>query len=418
VQVDERPAGADRLRIVGDSQEFDNDFFVAPFVQHEFTVMFLGDDTADDPRGLRYFLDRVWDETPRRKVTISECRAQDPLKVPETKGAGPSALPDLMVSAGVSESHRPALQAYLESGGSVLLLAVDQMAAQAIVSFLPGVSLANSTEGTGTNTTGSNGERKAYALLSEFDFTHPILATFPEPRFGDFTKVRFWSHRQMQVDPASNAHVLARFDDGSPALWEQAVGQGRAYVLTSTWRPIDSQLALSSKFVPLMASLLDQAAGVEGTSAPNLNVGQSITLPILPGDSVLVTTPDGTQRQLPAEERTFPDTDSPGTYRFQWPDKSHAFAVNLSATESDTVPVAADQLEQLGVRIGAVPGYNEQLDRERQLRDIELESRQKLWQWLMVVAMGVIGIETFVAHRIQSRSQSATHARQNPSPES
>src|SRR6185503_14634693 len=53
------------------------------------------------------------------------------------------------------------------------------------------------------------------------------------------------------------AHVLAKFDDGSPALVQLSVGKGNLLVLASGWNPTDSQFAVSSKFPPLMQRMLD-----------------------------------------------------------------------------------------------------------------------------------------------------------------
>ena len=39
------------------------------------------------------------------------------------------------------------------------------------------------------------------------------------------------------------------------------------------------------------------------------------------------------------------------------------------------------------------------LKRIRQQRDTELESRQKIWRWLVVGALGVLIVETFWAGR-------------------
>ena len=43
--------------------------------------------------------------------------------------------------------------------------------------------------------------------------------------------------------------------------------------------------------------------------------------------------------------------------------------------------------------------FREQLEHERHLRDVELEGRQKLWRWLLVVALGVLTLETWLAGR-------------------
>src|SRR5439155_5244032 len=96
-----------------------------------------------------------------------------------------------------------------------------------------------------------------YAMLAEIDFRHPLFAPFADPRFSDFTKIHFWKYRRLDTAAIPGARVLAKFDSGDPALLEVPLGKGRVFVLTSGWQPEDSQLALSSKFVPLLYSLLE-----------------------------------------------------------------------------------------------------------------------------------------------------------------
>ena len=64
------------------------------------------------------------------------------------------------------------------------------------------------------------------------------------------------------------------------------------------------------------------------------------------------------------------------------------FAVNLSPAESNTAPLDLEQLEQLGVKTGTALSKSERLERIRQQRDTELESRQKIWRWLIVAHLG------------------------------
>ena len=56
-----------------------------------------------------------------------------------------------------------------------------------------------------------------------------------------------------------------------------------------------------------------------------------------------------------------------------------------------------EQLDQLGVKTGTALTRAERLDRIRQQRDTELESRQKIWRWLLVGALGVLVVETYWA---------------------
>lgn len=162
------------------------------------------------------------------------------------------------------------------------------------------------------------------------------------------------------------------------ALLERSIGKGRVLALTSGWQPGDSQLALSSKFVPLVGALLDLACG--GTEvAESVAVGQPVTLPAsTPPEPIVVQTPDGREVRLEAEHSTFTETDQPGIFRAKVGSTETRFAVNLSATESLTTPLDLEQLEQRGVRIGIEQTRSERIDRVRQQRDTELESRQKV----------------------------------------
>jgi hypothetical protein len=73
--------------------------------------------------------------------------------------------------------------------------------------------------------------------------------------------------------------------------------------------------------------------------------------------------------------------------------------VNLAAAESNTTPMALEQLEQLGLRLGQNLTRAERLNQIRQQRDTELEGRQKIWRWLIVGALGVLVLETWWAGR-------------------
>jgi hypothetical protein len=399
VKMPERPAGVDRLTLVGDTDDFDNEYFVGPVHQRSFRVAFLGTDRVDDAQGLRYFLERIWAETPRRKVTIEEPPDGQPwMLVPGQKL-------DLVVSPGVNDSYRSTLQKYLEEGGVALLLAGTADATRQIAELLPGVVAERGETSPGDGERPPGSVTSSYALWTELDFQHPLFAAFADPRFGDFTKIRFWNRQRLSLRPEAEARVLARFDDASPALWEQPLGRGRVFVLASTWRPADSQLALSSKFVPLLSSLLNHAAGAVMGPLRDPVVGETLTLPAPSGQETwMVTTPEGTRTPLPADSPRW-KFDRPGIFSFQAGDEIRVVPVNLAARESDTTPLAPDRLEQLGVRMGELPTGVERAERQRQLRDLELESRQKLWQWLIVVALVLLGIETMVAARAAQQQE-------------
>ena len=82
------------------------------------------------------------------------------------------------------------------------------------------------------------------------------------------------------------------------------------------------------------------------------------------------------------------------------------FAVNVAAEESRTAPLSFEELERLGLPLKRQPlASAQQLEQQRQrLHAAELESRQKLWRWLIVMALVVLLTETWLAGRITRRS--------------
>ncbi len=72
--------------------------------------------------------------------------------------------------------------------------------------------------------------------------------------------------------------------NGEPTLLERLTGQGRVIALTSGWQPGDSQLALSTKFVPFIGAVT--AVGVFGISSAIL--GESFSSIQVAGIALLI----------------------------------------------------------------------------------------------------------------------------------
>ncbi|MFO0910851.1 MAG: hypothetical protein U0794_21340, partial [Isosphaeraceae bacterium] len=225
--------------------------------------------------------------------------------------------------------------------------------------------------------------------------------------FNDFTKVRFWKYRRIKADALGEARVIARFEGGDPALIEKVVGTGRLFVLTSGWAPADSQLARSSKFVPLMGGLLEGPGGAVSESALS-RVGDPVRLPPPKNadEPIRVATPSGASLLVPAGERDFKATNEPGVYTSRAGTGSWSFAVNLDPAESRTAPLAVETLQQLGCKLAGEEAAAPDAEHRRQLQNAELEGRQKLWRWLIVAVTAILIVETWIAGR-QSRSRPA-----------
>lgn len=377
------------LKLLGDAHEFDNSLYFTPPRQQEMTVFFLGEDEANDPAGLRYFLDRAWAETPQRIVRVQGRKSNEPLAASDIRSS-----PLVVIQGKVSEETLTVLDQYLREGGTVL---------RVLTRTGPAQELAQLAEVPSLEVTEAPSER--YAMLKDIDFNHPLFAPLSGPQFGDFTKVHFWKHRRLSDPTLGGAKVLARFDGGDPAVLEKTVGRGRLIVLTTGWQPSDSQLARSSKFVPLMTVLIELRGGKQ-TSNSTIRIDDRV--PLSPDDAfsgVRVRKPDGTTVTLPPNTPTFDGTDQPGVYTLDAATGPRSFAVNLDPAESLTSPLPSETLEQLGCRLAKRESHESQDRYERQQRDIELERNQSLWRGLILAAIFVLIVETTLAGR-RNRSTS------------
>jgi hypothetical protein len=175
---------------------------------------------------------------------------------------------------------------------------------------------------------------------------------------------------------------------------EKGLGKGRLVVLASGWSPADSQLARSTKFMPLMSGLL---IGPNASPDVSANVLVHDEVP-LPEGAVAVRKPDGATTKLEPGSRAFSGTDAPGIYSIDTPEGPRTFAVNLEPSESKTAPLEPEMLEQFGCRL-AKSAARVEVEREtaRQLKNAELEGRQKLWRPLILAAMATLIVETWLA---------------------
>jgi anti-sigma-K factor RskA len=83
--------------------------------------------------------------------------------------------------------------------------------------------------------------------------------------------------------------------------------------------------------------------------------------------------------------------------------------VNLGPEESKTALLPIETLQKLGVplKTEARPDPKQAAlaaKARQQMQAVELESRQKLWRWLIVIALVVLMMETWLAGRITRRA--------------
>jgi hypothetical protein len=373
------------LRLRGDTVEFDNTLYLAAGRKDDATVFYVGKDTADDPAGLLYYLERVFQDTPRRSVRV--------LPKPPKEALGwesERSVPLVVLAGETTPENIDRLRRYVRGGGTLL----DVITAPGRASTLAALADAPDWEV----------EEAAVdrdVMLGEIAFDHPLFAPLAGAQFNDFTKIHFWKYRRIPKDALGEARVLARFENGDAAVLEKTLGKGRIVVLASGWDPADSQLARSSKFVPLMSALLE-GQDPRPTDAANYLVHDRVPLPAVEdaAKGLAVHKPDGATFTTPPETTSFGETDLPGVYAIDMADGRRSFAVNLDPAESKTSPLHVETLEQFGCRLANPSRKVDDHESLRQMQNMELEGRQKLWRWLILAAIGVLIVETWLAGRL------------------
>jgi len=385
-------ATAKTLILSGDDHEFDNALYLAPHLTQQANILYLGREDANDPKGMLYYVQRAFSNTAMLNPQIMIPPAN------KLKDEDISTAHLVIVTDAMDRNHTPSLSRYLRAGGTVLLTMTSPDAA-ATIANLAGIE----------NLTSEEADINTYAMLSQVDFEHPLLAAFSEPRFGDFTQIHFWKHRRTNIADLRGARVLARFDDGDPAWFELNVEAGSLLVMTSGWHPSDSQLALSTKFVPLLYSILEYSGVLTGQRTQYF-VGDPVIVPQMDRTSspqIQIRKPDGTQTSLNTGARAFTQTDMPGFYTVESPGENRLFAINLPAKESRTAVMPIEDIEQYGVILSQTAnltakrlGSSTELQSERATHRSDLaglEYKQKLWRWVFIVLLAISMIEIGLA---------------------
>ncbi|HEY5914459.1 MAG TPA: BatA domain-containing protein, partial [Verrucomicrobiae bacterium] len=232
---------ADRIVLTGDEEPFDNTVFVVPPDRTRAAVLYFGGDSPTDNRGPFFFLARALQETRRQQLRVIPYQASASLSADELDEA------TLLVVTGALGEHQSAPLRDAVTRGKTLLFAPTGPSAAPTLDAILGPARSGLEEKRPDN----------YAMLGQIEFRHPLFAPFADARFSDFTKIHFWRYRRIDATKIPDARILAQFDTGDPAILEIPSGKGRVILLAAGWHPADSQLALSSKFVPLLYALLE-----------------------------------------------------------------------------------------------------------------------------------------------------------------
>ena len=241
--------------------------------------------------------------------------------------------------------------------------------------------------------------------LGYLDRSHPVFGVFSAPRSGDWAATRFYRYRKIQRGDG----VLARFDDGAPALIERKVGKGRVLVWASSLDAFWTDLPVQPVFLPFVHQLARHAAGF-AENAPWVTAGQGYDVLAATGGStaepagadaagseMVVVSPSGERKRLAADDAKTVELSEQGFYELRRGDRARVVAVNLDATESDLTTMEPQQIVEA---TAASPAAERATAAASLLGPAEQEKRQLLWWYLLAGVLMLLLAETMVGNRL------------------
>lgn len=382
-----------RVSLAADALPADDDFHFVLSPESGLSVLIVepGRRRAD----VSLYLTRALEigETPGFRVQV---RRADRLSVADIQ----SAAVVIFNGAGLPESLTGTLRTHVEGGGG-LLVALDEGSTWPAdaMDLVPG------SIGAPRNRSGG--------ALGWVDTDHPAFETLAVG--ADFAAARVFRYRA--VEPDSLAEVLARFDDGAPALVERR-GQegGRVMLWTTATDTYWNDLAIQPVFLPFMQRIVAYLAGVEGAE-PWHSVGASVDLAALwegsvgrsleDGESWIVTGPVGDAVELDGESSggAFVRLEHQGLYEVR-PARTGStgrwLAANSDRSESNLRTI--DPAELTAALLATAVDSDGLPTATAGVRAEDRERRQSLWWYLMATVFGLLMADTVLGNRLSQKS--------------
>jgi len=318
----------------------------------------------------------------------------------EVKGAGglgPAGLSDnsLLIVNDAGAAPGPfaeAVKKFVEAGGRLVIAAGPRTRAEGFNAAFGGVAPATLGEAVNLR----NGETVA---LSDVKTDHPIFEIFGAG--GRLSAARVFGYHR--AEPREGSTVLARFEDGSPALIESGAAQrGRVLLLTTSLGMSWGDLPLTPVYLPLVQQLVRHLGEREVSAWHRL--GQTFTVAKDGGGAPPpVDTPS--EARLKAQNLT-PDGEllltgsEPGFYRMRYAAGHDFAAVNIDAREGDFAKL--DQEAFLAAVNDPDPAVLPAARDAGGEMGAEVESRQRVWWPLLLAALLLFAAEAWVSRRVRT----------------
>ena len=381
------------VRIAPDQLPTDDVFYFTAAPGQVVTVLLVGNDRGGRDAGLYFRRALGIGSSPAFEVVRTTVGAFDASDLSGSKVVVLNDAPPPSGQAGL------ALERFVEDGGGLLVVSGERSTwPEDRLEILPG------TIGSPVDRVGRGGS------LGFVDYSHPVFELFGTARSGDVTTARFFRYRPVDVN--GMATVLARYDDGSAALTERRVGEGKVLLWASTLDNFWNDLALKPVYLPFVHRLTEHLSDYTPPTpwfraGQVLNLAERRTLLAEAGleDAELVAiSPSGQRIPVTEAERAgFITLAEQGYYEIHDASTTEGrpltLAVNIDLAEADLDTV--DPAELASSVTGRVA--QERTDVAASSREIgpeDVERRQRAWWYLLVAAALFFVAETVVSNRL------------------
>jgi hypothetical protein len=375
------------VRLANDALARDNAFHFTLSPENPLRVI-IGE-RPGAPRESSLYLSRAlaFGESPRfdARTTLADAITRDDLTTTSVV---------ILNDAPLAQSTAERLQRFVERGGGLFIALGDRGGWPQSSDVLPGA--------VGVSVDRSTGNA---ARLGALEYGHPVFELFRAPRTGDFSAARFYGYRAVTLSPAGR--ILARFDDGAPALLERRVGSGSVLLWTSTLDLYWNDLAVKPVYLPFVHRVVRHLAGYR-EPVPWRTVGEVVEPSSVPGarapqgetSSRVVLTPTGQRMTLDDEGPEVLELVEQGFYEIRSQgresDPPLVVASNVDFKESDLT--AMDPQEIVAAALGRAGGPA-LADPAAAPSEHAQEAAQRIWWYFLFAGVLLFAAEIIVANR-------------------
>ena len=376
------------IRIGRDALERDNMFHFVLSPARPIRVL-LAQRSGSGARDVSLYLTRALSVGDAPRFDLVQ-RDPDAISTEDLQGAGIVVLNDVAVTASTAER----LGRFVQRGGGLLFVAGQRGAwPQDQAAVLPA-----------TVNEAIDRTRGQPARLVALEYGHEIFDPFRAPRSGDFSTARFYGYRAATKAP--DGIILARFDDGAPALVEKKMGSGRVLVWLSSLDLLWNDLAVKPVFLPFVHQMARHLGGYR-ESAPWLTVGDVLDpaaadTTAKPSSDRAIVSPSGQRLALDSEGPDVMELAEQGFYEIRGlaagavPTAIVASNVDLRESDPNAIP-ATDVVAAATGRAGGTASAQAELIPS----DAAQEAAQRVWWYLLFAGLILLSGETLLSNRVK-----------------